>query len=189
MEEEIEESKIIREEIIEENGPEDERSGTFLDPSEMLVVIKDNREEIRVIIGSLLRISGLLLTASLGILYFSLKDSKSANIPIPAGFTNWIFVISVMLLISIILCLFSVYSKPPNTANRGTLQDSLEDIYSNETRLTQFSIILIIFSIMFFILSLIRFAEECNHDTLVLNPIGDAGIIISIIYKYVPLFA
>jgi len=183
MEEEGKESKILGEEIIEE-GPRDERSSTFLNPNEMLTVIHDNREEIRVIIGSLLRISGLLLTASLGILYFSLKDSKIAGIPIPAGFTNFIFVISGLLLLSITLCLISVYSKPPNTADRKELQDSLENIYSNETKLTKFSILLIILSIMLFIASLIRFAEECNHNTLVINPVWDADVIISILYKY-----
>jgi hypothetical protein len=187
MDEEIAEPKIIEEAIIEKNEPGDNRSKVFLDSKEILTVIKDNREEIRVIIGSLLRINGLLLTASLGILYFTLKDSKIADIPIPTGFTNLIFLISGLLLVSIILCLISVFSKPPKTADRRELQESLEKIYSNETRLTKISIVLIIISISLFIVSLIRFAEECNHNNILLNPVLDAAIIISIIYKYVSL--
>lgn len=188
MVEESEESKILDEVVVEENGLADERLRTFLDSNEMLTFIKDNREEVRVIIGSLLRISGLLLTASLGILYFSLKDSKIAGISIPAGFTNLIFAISGLLLLAIVLCLISAYSKPPNTADRKELQDSLDKIYSNETKLTKSSIVLIVFSIVLFIISLLRFAGECNHDDIVINPVLDATIIISIVYKYILLF-
>ena len=124
-------------------------------PSEIFTLIENNRTRLRTLSGIVLTVCGLLLSATFGILFFILTDTKFG---IPVIVPVILFITCVTLTIAI---LFSVFSAKPQTPSAVTTKlhmiDFLTSIHYREYRLTSLAVIFLIVSILLFITALATF--------------------------------
>jgi hypothetical protein len=109
-------------------------------------IIEQERDDIRTIIQSSLSVSGLLLTISLGALYFSY--SRDSIVEAPSNMKEALFISAFCLTISIFVNILALRMKPIRPIETEDRAILLRDSYLSEKRYTKWSTIALLISIL-----------------------------------------
>jgi len=126
-------------------------------------LLENNRKEIQIINDSILRISGLLLTASLSGLYFIYNNSSSWCVG-PA-----LFFASMALSFAIYKSIKSLELKPRTSIGSEKLLEELQDAHAIEDKTTKESFLYLKIGIIALIIGLLLFAQDSVHLIPTLN--------------------
>jgi hypothetical protein len=152
--------------IIEEEEVEDDvKPRASFDKEKIIKSIESSRAEIRTVIPALLETCSLLLTISLGAIYFVIKDNKEPSIYLPDYIRYLLFAIPVLLTLAIAFGILSIYlRKGPSAIDDDTIFLSTLDKNNQVERKWFFcSNVCLGFAILFIIISLLVFTYECNN--------------------------
>jgi len=120
-------------------------------------LLEDNREDIQTVIDSMLRISGLLLTATLSGLFFIYNNSSSWYV----GFC--LFLGSILLTGSIFTGISALELKPRTSVGNEGLLEELQDAHIKEDNVTRKAFSYLKLGIILLIIGLILFALDDIH--------------------------
>ena len=109
-------------------------------------IIEQERNDIRTLIQSSLSVSGLLLTISLGALYFSY--SSDSIVVTPINMKEAIFISAFCLTVSIFINILALRMKPIRPIETEDRAILLKESYMSEKRYTKWSTIALLISIL-----------------------------------------
>lgn len=117
--------------IVEEEVEGDVQPRASIDLDKIIKSIENNRAEIRTVTPALLETCGLLLTISLGAIYFVLKDNRDLSIYLPEIIRYLLFGIPVILSLAILFGILSIYlRKGPSAVDDNTIiMNELDENY------------------------------------------------------------
>lgn len=121
-------------------------------------IIEQERDDIRTIIQSSLSVSGLLLTISLGALYFSY--SRDSIIKTPDNMKEALFISAFCLTVSIFINILALRMKPIRPIETEDRAILLRDSYISEKRYTKWSTIALLVSILLLFYGMGAFAWD-----------------------------
>jgi len=125
-------------------------------------IIEQERKDIRTIIQSSLSISGLLLTISLGVIYFGY--SNNSTIVPPTSTKVLLFMSSSLLTASIFINILALRLKPIRPIETDDRAISLREAYDNEKWYTSWSTIALLLSILGLFFAMGAFAwDRADH--------------------------
>ncbi len=126
--------------------------------------IEQDRTDIRVIIQSSLSISGLLLTISLGAIYFSYSSNSSVVPPIWTIYA--LFASTISISVSIFLNIYALRLKSARPIEKWELKTSLESAYNNERKYNTGATLSLLFSVIVLFVGMICFAWNQANGTI-----------------------
>jgi hypothetical protein len=158
--EEIEEIPIEDEAPVEEGDDEKEKR------RERLTTLRSIRTDTRTAMGPQLNACGLLLTLTLGAIYFVITDNRQVSVNVHGSLSNPLFGIFIVLTFSIACGLMAIYSRPiPTGIGELALEGSLSKSISTERRYAKLSTGLLMLAIVLILYSLYMF-----HGSSYLEP-------------------
>ncbi len=126
-------------------------------------IIEQERDDIRTLIQSSLSVSGLLLTISLGALYFSY--SSDSIVVTPINTKEALFISAFCLTVSIFINILALRMKPIRPIETEDRAISLKESYMSEKRYTKWSTIALLISILGLFYGMGAFAwDQVNID-------------------------
>jgi hypothetical protein len=126
-------------------------------------IIEQERDDIRTLIQSSLSVSGLLLTISLGALYFSY--SSDSIVVTPINTKEALFISAFCLTVSIFINILALRMKPIRPIETEDRAISLKESYISEKRYTKWSTIALLISILGLFYGMGAFAwDQANID-------------------------
>ncbi len=133
-------------------------------------LLEDNRDDIQTVNDSMLRISGLLLTASLTGLYFIYNNSHSWYVGL------FLFSASIILAWAIFTSISALELKPRTSVGNEKLLEELQDAHSKEDKVTRDAFFRLEAGIILLIIGLILFALDSTHffDMLYNSTLSDS---------------
>jgi len=127
-------------------------------------IIEQERNDIRTIIQSSLSVSGLLLTISLGTLYFSYSSDSIVITPINTK--EALFISAFCLTVSIFINILALRMKPIRPIETEDRAILLKESYMSEKRYTKWSTIALLLSILGLFYGMGAFAwDQANIDS------------------------
>ncbi|MDD4650955.1 MAG: hypothetical protein PHQ34_01880 [Methanothrix sp.] len=149
----------------EELTPEESTTSNVFDANNIITAYKRYHADLRIIVPPHLEISGLLLTLSLGAIYFIIKDSRDIPIQIPKLTMFLLILITISLIASIFLGIASIYLRPiPRSLERNGLEE-LEyhsNIYKTERKCYQLATYSLILALVLLLSALVLLALQEN---------------------------
>lgn len=148
-------------------------------------IIEQERDDIRTIIQSSLSVSGLLLTISLGALYFSY--SRDSIVEAPSNMKEALFISAFCLTVSIFVNILALRMKPIRPIETEDRAILLRDSYLSEKGYTKWSTIALLISILLLFYGMGAFAwDQVDIDSQLITIKDDATDQIQCMIKAIP---
>lgn len=129
-----------------------------LSPRQYIDAISKNRDRIRSLAGILTQIGGVLISASLVVLFFLIREGEGHALKLPALLQ---FASSILIALSLILSVLSAYVRDPlPSATYGDKINNELRLFNRERRLVIAASYSLFFCISLFICSLVLFAID-----------------------------
>lgn len=122
--------------------------------SDSLEVLKDEHKDVRIVNDSILRISGLLLTITLGAIYFSYDNSDT----IPRFTKLCLFLSSVLLGIAVFVSIVTLKIKSRYILESIEFINAMQETTDSENNMTNKAVIIMLFAVSFLVVGMLSFA-------------------------------
>jgi hypothetical protein len=133
--------------------------------SDSLEVLKDEHKDVRVVNDSILRISGLLLTITLGAIYFSYDNSDT----IPRFTKLFLFLSSILLGVTIFVSIFTLKLKSQCFLEKIEFVNAMQETTDSENKWTNRAVKAMLVSVTLLIIGITAFAICQAHDEISYN--------------------
>ncbi len=122
--------------------------------SDSLDVLKDEHKDVRIVNDSILRISGLLLTVTLGAIYFSFDNSDT----IPRFTKLFLFISSILLGLAIFVSIFTLKIKSRYILENIEFINAMQETTDNENKWTNRAVKVMLAAVSSLVIGMIAFA-------------------------------
>jgi hypothetical protein len=156
----------------EDLSPDESIVSKVFTSTAIVIAYKNYHTDLKIVIPPHLNVCGLLLTLSFGAMYFIIKDSRSIPIQMPNYIRGLLFAIIILLSVSILLGILSIYLRPiPTSLETSRLAELAyhSEIYKTERRYHKWATVLLFTAIGLIIFSLLTFAYQGNSISSTLD--------------------